>query len=182
MTERWLPQIAPVTTKFGWEISVRRKSLGLEKDRQKSNHTPAAHAVDGVALASYQFLQYRNLKGDQGWLEGDVEITNSPFSIVKRPPVSRRQLHLTVPAKGRVRRKYGGTVTRHGFRKGDYVEAERKGINYRGWVSGDTKTQISVSDFNWKRIAQFSKNKVELLQRSTGLICKQETAFVGATR
>jgi len=170
MTEQWLPEIAPVTTKFGWESSVRRQSLGLEKNKQKSNQIPAAHAVDGVALASYQFLQYKNLKGDQGWFEGDVEITNAPFSIIKRPPVSRRQLHLMLPAKGGVRRNYGGTVTRHGFRKGDYVETERKGINYRGWVSGDTKNQVSVSNFNWKRLGQFSANKTRLLKRNTNLI------------
>ena len=75
-------------------------------------------------------------------------------------------------AKGGKRRKYGGTVTRHGIRKGDYVVAERKGIKYYGWCSGDTATQISVSDSNWKRLGQFSKNKTRLLKRSTGLICK----------
>ncbi|MEQ9234914.1 RRXRR domain-containing protein [Coleofasciculus sp. E2-BRE-01] len=182
MTEKWLPQIAPVTTKYGWETWSRREFLGLEKDQQKSNPSPATHAVDGVALASHQFLTYRQIKGDRGWHEGRVEITNAPFLVIKRPPVSRRQLHLMLPAQGGVRRKYGGTITRHNFRKGDYVEAERKGSIYRGWVSGDTKSKVSISNFDWKRIAQFSKNKVELLQRSTGLICKQETAFVGATR
>lgn len=30
-----------------------------------------------------------------------------------------------IPAKGGNRRKYGGTTTRHNFRKGDYVEAEK---------------------------------------------------------
>ena len=76
-------------------------------------------------------------------------------------------------ARGGVRRKYGGTVTRHGVRKGDFVSATKKGVQYYGWVSGDTKTQVSVSDINWKPIAQFSRSKVELLQRNTGLICKQ---------
>ncbi|AFZ42862.1 hypothetical protein PCC7418_0637 [Halothece sp. PCC 7418] len=170
MTEQWLPNIAPVTAKYGWETSKRRELLGLEKDKQKSNQTPATHAVDGVALASHEFLKYKFLKGDQGWFEGSVEITNAPFSVIKRPPVSRRQLHLMIPAKGGIRRKYGGTVTRHGFRKGDYVEVERKGIKYRGWVSGDTKTQISVSDFGWKRVGQFSAKKTQLLKRSTNLI------------
>ncbi len=75
-------------------------------------------------------------------------------------------------AKGGIRRKYGGTVTRHSFRKGDFVETERKGLKYRGWVSGDTKTQVSVSDFNWKRLGQFSAKKTKLLKRSTRLICK----------
>ncbi|MHC5729383.1 MAG: hypothetical protein ACYTXY_35715, partial [Nostoc sp.] len=65
---------------------------------------------------------------------------------------------------------YGGSVTRHGFRKGDYVEAIQSNKTYRGWVSGDTEKQVSVSDANWKRLGQFSKNKVRLIQRSTGLI------------
>jgi len=148
MTEQWLPEIAPVTTKFGWETSARRNTLGLEKDRQKSNQTSATHAVDGVALATHEFLKYQSIKGDCGWFEGSVEITNAPFAVLK----SRRQLHLMLPAKGGIRRKYGGTVTRHGFRKGDFVETERKGVKFRGWVSGDTKNQVSVSDFDWKRL------------------------------
>lgn len=170
MTEQWLPQIAPVTTKYGWETSARRNTLGLEKDKQKSNQTPATHAVDGVALASHEFLKYKFLKGDKGWFEGSVEITNAPFSIIKRPPVSRRQLHLMIPAKGGARRKYGGTTTRHSFRKGDYVETERKGVKFRGWVSGDTKTKVSVSSFDWKRLGQFSAKKTQLLKRNTNLI------------
>lgn len=175
MREQWLPNIAPVTTKYGWETAKRRDTLGLEKSRNKSNQTPATHAVDGVALASHQFLNYKFIKGDKGWFEGDVEITNAPFSVINRPPVSRRQLHLMVPAKGGVRRKYGGTVTRHSFQKGDYVETERKGVKYRGWVSGDTKTQVSVSDFSWKRLGQFSAKKTRLLKRSTNLIVQTQT-------
>jgi len=177
MTQQWLPKIAPVTTKFGWETSVRRQSLGLEKDKQKAHPTPATHAVDGVALASYQFLKYKSLKGDQGWFEGSVEITNSPFVVIKRPPLSRRQLHLIIPAQDGVRRKYGGTITRHGFRKGDYVEATKAGNTVRGWVSGDTSKQVSVSNFDWKRLGQYTASKVKLLRRSTGLICIQGTDF-----
>jgi hypothetical protein len=75
-----------------------------------------------------------------------------------------------VPSPGGKRRKYDGTVTRHGFRKGDYVEATQGNKTYRGWVSCDTETQISVSDLDWKRLGQFSKNKIKLLKRSTGLI------------
>ena len=170
ITEQWLPEIAPVTTKFGWETSARRDFLRLEKDREKSNQNPATHAVDGVALASYHFLIWHRVKGYMSWNTGDIEITNAPFSVIKRPPVSRRQLHLMQSAKGGLRRKYGGTTTRHGFRKGDYVETECKGIQYRGWVSGDTKTQISVSDFDWKRLGRFSIKKTQLLKRSTNLI------------
>jgi len=37
-----------------------------------------------------------------------------------------------VLSKGGERRDYGGTVTRHGFRKGDYVKAVKAGITYYG--------------------------------------------------
>ncbi|MFH7024951.1 MAG: hypothetical protein ACHBN1_06015 [Heteroscytonema crispum UTEX LB 1556] len=96
--------------------------------------------------------------------------TPAQFVVVRRPRVSRRQLHLMVPAKGGLRRKYGGTVTRHGFRKGDFVKAEQAGRTYYGWVSGGTEKQVSVSDASWKRLGQFTAKKVQLIQRSTGLI------------
>ncbi|MFO7091767.1 hypothetical protein B9R42_21810, partial [Arthrospira platensis PCC 7345] len=86
------------------------------------------------------------------------------------PPISRRQLHLMVPAKGGVRRKYGGTTTRHGVRKGDIVRAEMAGRVVVGWVSGDTHRQVSVSDINWKRLGQFTASKVSLIARSTNLV------------
>ncbi len=172
-----LSKLAPVVKKFGWQTSNLRKHLGLEKQKHsKGDAVPATHAVDGVTIAASQFVDYLPFENSGGhghcW-QGKVNITAAPFTIICRPPISRRQLHLMVFSQGGNRRKYGGTVTRHGFRKGDYVLAERKGIQYQGWCSGDTKTQISVSDINWKRIAQFSKTKVQLLQRSTGLICKQ---------
>ncbi|MFP4123170.1 hypothetical protein [Coleofasciculus sp.] len=104
-----------------------------------------------------------------------VHVTPAPFAVIRRPPISRRQLHLCVPSKGGVRRKYGGTVTRHGIRKGDQVIAEKAGKTYIGWCSGDTKAQVSVSDKNWKRLGQFTAKKVQLLQRSTGLIVVPST-------
>lgn len=82
-----------------------------------------------------------------------------------------------LPSKGGDRRKYGGTTTRHGIRKGDYVKAEKAGVTYRGWCSGDTAKHISVSDSNYKRVGQFTVSKVKLLQRSTGLICKRGNNF-----
>jgi hypothetical protein len=152
-----------------------RQYLKLEKSQKKSEQTPNSHAVDGVTLACFKFLEYKpyfsgNIQG-HSW-QGEVNITNAPFTLIKRPPISRRQLHLMVLSKGSVRRKYGGTTTRHSVRKGDFVKAEKSGQIYFGWVSGDTEKQISVSDFNWKRIAQFTATKVQFISRSTGLICK----------
>jgi hypothetical protein len=155
----------------GWETSNLRQYLGLHKQKhQKGDAIPETHAVDAVALASSCFVWYKQHKGKAGWWEGSVKVTPAPFVVIRRPPISRRQLHLMLPSKGGVRRKYGGTVTRHGFRKGDYVCAEQAGRIYYGWVSGDTAKQVSVSDSSWNRLGQFSVKKVRLLQRSTGLI------------
>ncbi|MGK7923654.1 MAG: RRXRR domain-containing protein [Spirulina sp.] len=200
----WLSQLAPVNvlsdassescvdfvkTHLGWQrdgngTSQLRKWLGLEKNKSdKSKAEPATHAVDGITLAAFEFIEWREWhthNAKHGAWVGEVQITSAPFSIIRRPPISRRQLHLCVPAKGGKRRKYGGTVTRHGFRKGDLVKATKAGRVYVGWCSGDTAKAVSVSDINWKRLGQFTASKVELLQRSTGLICQQETKFAGA--
>ncbi|ELR99652.1 hypothetical protein GLO73106DRAFT_00035040, partial [Gloeocapsa sp. PCC 73106] len=151
------------------QTSNLRKHLGLEKSKNKAKKSPESHANDGIALASFHFLDYLpfhtiNSHGHQ-W-QGKVNLTTAVFAIIKRPPVSRRQLHLMVPAKGGVRRKYGGTVTRFGLRKGDLVNSP-KGI---GFVSGQTKKQISVSDANWRRLGQISSRLCTLIRRSTGLI------------
>ncbi|MFP5274328.1 MAG: RRXRR domain-containing protein [Coleofasciculus sp.] len=182
----WLSELAPVRIHKGWQrdgngTSQLRKWLELPKDKKdKANQTPATHAVDGVTLAAFEFTQWREWHSNQAkygnWC-GDVQITPAPFAIVRRPPISRRQLHLCVPSKGDVRRKYGGTVTRHGFRKGDKVVAEKAGKVYIGWCSGDTEKQVSVSDKNWKRLGQFTAKKVQLLQRSTGLIVVPSTGL-----
>ncbi len=155
----------------GWQTSNIRQQLGLHKQKHsKSDATPATHAVDGVALACSVFIQYGIIdRQTMGW-KGDVAITPASFTVIRRPPISRRQLHLMVPAIGGIRRKYGGTVTRHGFRKGDYVKATRGDKTFFGWVSGDTKKQVSVSDASWKRLGQFTVKKVRLIQRNTGLI------------
>ena len=168
-----LSQLAPTVTQEGWRTAQIRTRLGLVKTKNKSEQPPQSHAVDGIALAASQFVSYQQchkVNEDSADWVGAVEITPALFRVIRRPPISRRQLHLMVPAQGGVRRKYGGTVTRFGLRKGDFVRAEKSGQVYQGWVSGDTKTQVSVSDINWKRMAQFTATKVQLIQRSTGLL------------
>jgi Holliday junction resolvasome RuvABC endonuclease subunit len=165
-----LEQFAPVVKIEGYQTASTRKRLGLIKNKaDKSKAEFNTHAVDGVAIAASHFVEYRQYHkaGEDGadWF-GSVLITPAPFFVIRRPPVSCRQLHLMVPAIGGVRRKYGGTTTRHGVRKGDLVNSP-KGI---GYVSGDTEKQISVSNANWKRLGQISASKVQLIRRSTGLI------------
>ena len=168
-----LEAIAPVTRVNGWETANLRRHLGLVKSKDKASQAPESHAVDGVALAASEFVKYRSIHGSRShgkqWV-GSVTLTDCLFRVIRRPPICRRQLHLLQPAKGGNRRSYGGTVTRHGFRKGDLVRAEMAGRQYVGWVSGDTARQVSVSDINWKRLGQFTASKVERLQRSVNLL------------
>lgn len=168
-----LSQFATVHTRLGWQTSNLRKYLGLEKSKDKAKQTPESHANDGITLACFQFLDYLPFHTANGhgheW-KGFVQVTDAPFAIVKRPPISRRQLHLMVPSKGGQRRKYGGSTTRHGFRKGDLISSP-KGI---GYVSGDTEKQLSVSDVNWKRLGQITANKIQLIRRSNGLIVSHQ--------
>lgn len=168
-----LSKLANVHTRFGWQTSNLRKYLGLEKSKDKAEKSPKSHANDGIALACFRFLDYLpfrtgNSHGHE-W-QGKVNLTSAIFAVVKRPPISRRQLHLMVPAKGGVRRKYGGTTTKFGLRKGDFVNSP-KGI---GFVSGQTEKQISVSDASWKRLGHIASSKVTLICRSTGLIVSCE--------
>ncbi|WP_242045287.1 RRXRR domain-containing protein [Anabaena catenula] len=169
-----LSKLANLELKKGWETSNLRKHLDLYKEKSnKSLEIPETHAVDAVALACSHFFKYQAWAGVKNrganWI-GNIIITNSQFTILRRPPISRRQLHLMVPSKGGTRRKYGGTTTRHGFRKGDFVEATQGKKIFFGWVSGDTEKQVSVSDCNWKRLGQCTAKKVRLIKRNTGLI------------
>jgi RRXRR protein len=165
-----LESITPTVTRFGWETSNLRNQLGLVKQKNyKGDPILATHAVDGIALACSYFLRYESVENTKEhghvW-NGEVTVTIPVFRVIRRPPISRRQLHLMVPTKGGIRRKYGGTNTRHGLRKGDLVNSP-KGI---GYVSGDTEKQISVSNSNWNRLGQIAASKVSLIRRSNGLI------------
>lgn len=172
--QRWmleqLSKIALVVKVEGYQTAQTRNHLGLVKNKaDKSKPEFNTHAVDGCAIAASHFVEYRKyhrLDMDGANWFGSVIITTSPFFVIRRPPYSRRQLHLMVPAIGGIRRKYGGSITRHGLRKGDLVHSP-KGI---GSVSGDTEKQISVSNANWKRLGQIASSKVTLIRRSNGLV------------
>ncbi len=178
-----LKAIAPVTTKLGWETSILRQHLGLEKDKtDKSKQSPETHANDGMALACYRFIEYqqfidpiRKIRGGK-WF-GSVNLTNCPFAVITRPNLYRRQLHFENPDSkkpnpNQYRKRKGGTVTPYGYRSGDLVRAQKAGKIHLGWIDGYSEANkvVSVYDINWKRIGQFSLSKVQLLKRSTRLL------------
>jgi len=155
-----LEEIAHVELFKGWETSVERKELGLKKTSKKEDRTPEAHVNDAIALCSL--------------IIGEIELTPFHFDIIRRPKYLRRKLHLEQPSKRGIRRQYGGTTTPFVLRKGDYVEMIKGKKIVRGWVSGYTKNLISVSNFNWKRLGQFTVSKVRLLERNVGLLLRRK--------
>jgi hypothetical protein len=183
--------IAPVFIREGWQkdgngTSQIRKQLGLIKDKEnKGEAKPETHAVDGVALACGYFVQYSRYMtaNAQGYIwKGDVEVTDSVFRIITRQGAVkrgkeygffRRQLHFEVPDKTGTRKRKGGTVTPFGFRVGDLVKAEKAKQIYIGYIGGFTDTDksknLSIYDYTWKRIGQFTPSKVKLLRRNNGL-------------
>lgn len=183
--------IAPVFVREGWQkdgngTSQIRKQLGLVKNKEnKSEAKPETHAVDGVALACGYFVQYsRHITSNtQGYLwKGDVNVTGSPFKVITRPGAVRRgkeygffrrQLHFEVPDKSGTRKRKGGTITPFGFRVGDLVKASKSKEIFVGYIGGFTNTDksknVSIYDYSWKRIGQFTPSKVKLLRRSNGL-------------
>ena len=179
----WLRKIAPTSTQFGWQTSNLRQWLKLPKDKSdKSKPCPETHSNDGVALAVSHFVQWKewqSIKAHGGYWDGEAIITQAPFKVIAKPNIYRRQLHFENPDSQKpnptqYRKRKGGTVTPFGLRSGDFVQAEKAGQIYRGWIGGYTQTaktkNVSIYDVNWKRIGQFSPNKVKLLKRSTKLL------------
>jgi hypothetical protein len=178
----WLLRIVPTATQFGWQTSNLRQWLKLPKDKSdKSKAVEETHSNDGVALAASHFIKWRewhssNARG--GNWEGEVSVTSAPFKVIAKPNIYRRQLHFENPDShkpnpNQYRKRKGGTITPFGFRSGDFVQAEKAQTLYRGWIGGYTETakskNVSIYDCNWKRIGQFSPNKVKLLKRSCRL-------------
>lgn len=178
----WLNQIAPTSTQFGWQTSNLRQWLKLPKDKaDKSKAIEETHSNDGVALGASHFIQWKdwyssNAQG--GYWDGEAAVTPAPFKVIAKPNIYRRQLHFENPDShkpnpAQYRKRKGGTITPFGFRSGDFVQAKKAGQIYRGWIGGYTETakskKVSVYDPSWKRIGQFSPNKVKLLKRSCQL-------------
>jgi hypothetical protein len=174
---QWLEDILPTTTQEGWQTSILRQQLRLPKDKtDKSKQSPETHANDGIALAASHFMNFEqfhtsNSRGHH-WV-GQVQITDAPFRIIARPNLYRRQLHFENKLPGGRKKRKGGSITPFGVKSGDFVQGEKVGKIYRGWVGGYTDSErtknVSIYDLNWKRIGQFSPSQVKLIARSSKL-------------
>ncbi|MCL6559257.1 MAG: RRXRR domain-containing protein [Firmicutes bacterium] len=148
------------------ETDVWRVKFGLKKltDR-KWEQVPEMHANDAVAM----------LMGVTGCANNPA----APFWVWRRLRYAQRSLHRQNPRRGGARPRFGGTANGGFFRKGDWVEAEKAGKGYRGWVCGlptGTTRLVGVADADGKRIGQFSPRKVRLLARSTEFSWKEVAA------
>jgi hypothetical protein len=143
----------------GWQTKRWREKAGLKKTFQKDALIPESHANDAVAM----------LVG----LAGCEPDERAPFYILRRPEFARRSLHRQNFQKGGTRPRFGGTCSGGYFRKGDYVEAEKGGKIYRGWVCGlptENTLLVGIMDARRKRIGQFVPSKVRLLRRSGNVL------------
>ena len=177
--QRWmleqLSNIAPIHTLKGWKTSILRKQLGLEKNQDdKSVQDVTTHANDAIALGASRFIEYQafHTANSQGrhWV-GSIQLTDSPFKVISRPQLYRRQLHFENPTPGGIRKRKGGTVTPFSFRSGDKVVATKGKKTVKGYIGGYSVPNkvVSIYDHNWKRLGQFSVSKTQLLKRSNGL-------------
>ncbi|MDI6710481.1 MAG: RRXRR domain-containing protein [Bacillota bacterium] len=140
-----------------------RVEFGLEKQTDKKwEQVPETHANDAAAM----------LMGVTGCRDN----RDALFWVWHRLRYARRSLHRQHFQKGGIRPRFGGTANGGFLRKGDWVEAEKAGKTYCGWVYGlptEITKLVGVADANGKRIGQFSPKKVRLLARSTGFSWKE---------
>lgn len=140
-----------VITKRGEETKAFRESLGLKKIREKSKPAFESQCVDSWCLAAM-------VTGAK------YPTTRSLYYLV---PLRwhRRQLHRLQPAKGGVRRRYGGTISL-GLKKGTLVKHVEYGLCY---IGGYLKNRFSLHSLKTgKRVTQNAKREdFKILTRIT---------------
>jgi hypothetical protein len=142
--KRWfygeLSKIAEVRTKTGWETKVMRDAKGLKKIGSKTADDFRAHCVDSWVLASS--------------VVGGEKPENTRLMCVTPLRFHRRQLHALQPARGGIRRPYGGTRSL-GFKRGSLVKHPKYGVTYVGGTMNGRLSLHSLED--GKRLCQNAK-------------------------
>jgi hypothetical protein len=133
-------QLDRYVLKQGWETKQMRDDLGLKKLSNKMSSDFHAHCVDSWVLANDA-------------VSGHLTPDNKKVMLVRPLRFHRRQLHVFVPAKGNMRKRYGGTRSL-GFKRGSLVRHVKHGLSYVGGVMRD---RISIHSLDGKRLCQNAK-------------------------
>lgn len=129
--KRWfyieLQNLAPVSTRHGWETKQYRDGWGLSKGKNKLAETWETHCVDSWVLT-------------QSALHGTHLPDNKQVLVLTPLRFHRRQLHMLQFAKGGKRKPYGSTRSLN-FKRGSYVKHPKWGVCYMG---GTQKGRVSL--------------------------------------
>lgn len=133
-----LGKLGGVVLRSGWETKLMRDALGLRKTKDKGAEVFSAHCVDSWVLANF-------LTGGHKMPDNNTILLLAPLRF------HRRQLHMLQPAKGGVRKNYGGTRSL-GFTRGSLVRHAKHGLTYIGGNMGGRLSLHSVE--TGKRLCQ----------------------------
>ncbi len=121
-----LRQIANLETRSGNDTYTERQALGLKKSKNKLSNKFDAHCVDSWVLANW-------------YVGGHTVPDNTSLTEVVPLEFHRRQLHRLQHQVGRVRPRYGGTISA-GLKRGSIVKHSKYGFCYvGGWQESPTK-------------------------------------------
>jgi hypothetical protein len=137
-----LERFGQVHLKQGWETKDLRDAAGLRKSKSKLAEVFAAHCVDSWVLANWR-------------VGGHVVPDNTRMLCVSPIRLHRRQLHVLQPARGGVRKPYGGTRS-CGLKRGSLVAHPKWGLAYVGGTMGGRISLHSVAD--GKRLCRNAKS------------------------
>jgi hypothetical protein len=136
-----LEKLGNVHTLKGYETKELRDGHGLKKSNNKLSNDFSVHCVDSWILANW-------------FVGGHTVPDNKEILLVMPLRFYRRQLHVQKPAKGGVRRPYGGTRS-EGKKRGAYVKHPKYGVCFVGGTSKGTISLHSLID--GKRLTQNAK-------------------------
>jgi len=136
-----LKRFGNVHVKQGWETFELRNAAGLKKSKSKMSEVFEAHCVDSWVLANW-------------YVGGHILPENKRMMCVSPIRLHRRQLHMLQPAKGGVRKAYGGTRSR-GLKRGSLVTHPKYGLVYVGGTMAGRISLLAVAD--GKRLCQNAK-------------------------
>lgn len=130
-----------VHLKQGWETAELRANLGLKKSKSKMSEVFEAHCVDSWVLANW-------------FVGGHVAPDNKNMLCISPIRLHRRQLHCLQPAKGGVRKNYGGTRSCW-LKRGGLAKHPKWGLVY---IGGTMEGRVSLHSLeDGKRLCQNAK-------------------------